>query len=151
MQYVGEERRNSAERRRHTLAAHVLGGLNPRRFKPRRVTDRIYPIIDWHAPRVLAAVVAILALCVVDGIATILLISQGAVEVNPFMALFLPDSLAAFAAVKLLLTAAGIMVLAACSQMRLLRLIPGEWVLYGVLASYVLLVGYEWRLLEGIY
>ncbi len=151
MQHVGMERRASDERRSFTLAAYMWGGLNPRRFKPRRATDRTYPIIDWHAPRIFAAALAILGLCVADGVMTILLMSQGAVELNPFMALFLPDNLAEFAAMKLLLTAAGVMVLTACSQMRLLRVIPAEGVLYALLVSYLLLVRYEWVLLQGIY
>ena len=149
MQYLGMERRGGGERRRITFAAYLWGGVKPRRFKPRRATDRVYPMIDWHSARVFAAVMAILGLCVIDGIVTVLLMSQGAVELNPLMALFLPDNLAEFAAMKLLLTAAGIMVLTACSQMRLLRVIPGESVLYAVLTSYVLLVSYEWHLLEG--
>ena len=151
MQYIETERRTGVERRSYTLAAYVVGGINPRRFKPRRTADRDYPIIDWHAPRVLAAVLGILALCIADGVLTVLLLSQGAIELNPVMALFLPDRLAAFAAAKLILTAGGVSVLVACSQMRLLRVLPGEILLYAVLLAYTLLVAYEWRLLNAVF
>jgi hypothetical protein len=108
----------------------------------------MYAVIDWHRPRVLALALAILALCVTDGVLTIVLLQQGAVEINPVMKLFLPDSLGAFAAAKLFLTASGMLVLVAASQMRLLRLIPGEVILYGVLAAYAVLVRYEISLLD---
>lgn len=141
------DRRSGRERRRRTLGAYLHGALNPRRRAGRRVPDRLYPIIDWHHPRVLALALAILGLCVMDGVLTVVLLQQGAVEVNPVMNLFLPQSLGAFAAVKLSLTTFGMVVLVAASQMRLLRLIPGEAVLYCVLAAYAVLVHYEISLL----
>lgn len=141
------ERRSGIERRRLTLTAYVRGAIQPRRRTGRRTTDR-YPIVDWYSARVLAPVVAILALCVLDGVLTVLLMSHGAVEANPVMALFLPHSLGWFATVKLLLTSAGVCVLVACSRMRLFRTIPGELLLYGVLMCYIALIAYELQLLE---
>jgi hypothetical protein len=131
-----------------TLAAYWRGALRPRRFAGRRGRDRIYPVIDWHSPRVLALVVGILGLCVLDGALTVILISHGAEEANPVMALFLPHNLPWFAAVKLALTAIGMLVLVACSRMLLFRAIRGEAVLYVVLAVYATLVIYELRLLQ---
>jgi len=122
--------------------------MRPRRRQGRRSSDRDYPIVDWHSARVLAPVIAILALCVLDGVLTVVLMSHGAVEANPVMALFLPHRLGWFAAVKLFLTSAGICVLVACSRMRLFRTIPGELLLYGVLGCYIALIAYELRLLE---
>jgi hypothetical protein len=72
------------------------------------------------------------------------------VEVNPFMAKFVPHSLGWFAAVKLSLTAIGVAILAACSRMRLFRAISGETLLLLVLLGYAVLVGYELRLVEQI-
>jgi hypothetical protein len=148
MQVHSSDRRSGAERRHTTLAAYWRGALRPRRFAGRRRRDRIYPVIDWHSPRVLALVVAILGLCVLDGALTITLMSHGAEEANPVMALFLPHNLLWFAAVKLALTTVGMVVLVACSRMRLFRAIPGEAVLYVVLALYAALVVYELRLLQ---
>lgn len=108
----------------------------------------MYPIIDWHSPRLLAPVLAILGLCVLDGIFTVMLMRDGAQEVNPAMALFLPHDLGWFAAVKLSLTSLGVFVLVACSRMRLFRTIPGEVLVYAVLAGYLWLIGYELQLLE---
>jgi hypothetical protein len=131
-----------------TLAAYWRGALHPRRVAGRRRRDRLYPIVDRHSPRVLALVITILGLCVLDGVLTVTLMSHGAREANPVLALFLPDNLPWFAAVKLALTTVGMVVLVACSRMRLFRRIPGETMLYVVLALYAGLVVYELRLLK---
>lgn len=115
------------------------------------MADTMYPIIDWHSPRVFAWVMAILLLCVADGVLTIFLLENGAVEANPFMALFVPHSLGWFAAVKLSLTSLGTLVLVACSQMKLFRAIPGEVLLGAIFVGYLALVLYELRLTDRIH
>ena len=142
------ERRASGERRRRTLFAYLYGGHRPRRLSGRREVDLIYPFIDWHSPRVLALALGILALCVADGVLTVFLIEHGAAEENPFMALLVPESLGWFAAVKLTLTAVSLSVIVACSRMRLMRAIPGESIMYLVLAGYAFLISYELQLLR---
>lgn len=149
MERVTLERRSGVERRHHTLAAYWRGALNPRRRGGRRTTDRNYAIVDWHSPRVFALVMLILGLSTLDGVLTLLLIAQGANEVNPLMALFVPHSLGWFAFIKLGLTSFGAAVLVACARMKLFRLFPGELLLYLVVAGYLVLVGYELFLLEN--
>lgn len=83
-----------------------------------------------------------------DGVLTVLLMTRGAAEINPIMALFLPHNLAGFAVTKLTLTALGVGVLVACSRMRLFRKLPGEALLYGVLFAYVALIAYELEMLS---
>jgi hypothetical protein len=125
------------------------GALRPRRKSGRRKVDS-YPIIDWHSPRVLALCFSILSLCVADGVLTVMLMNHGAAELNPVMALFVPHNLLAFVAVKLSLTGLGVAVLVACSRMRLFRRLPGESLLYAVLAAYVSLIWYELEMLANI-
>lgn len=144
------ERRKGTERRKHSLAAYWRGALAPRRRAGRRAEDHIYPMVDWHPARVFALVFSILVLCAADGVLTVVLIANGAIEVNPVMALFLPHALGWFAAVKLTLTALGMAILVACSRMRLFRTIPGESLLYVILACYVVLVYYEIRMLQNL-
>jgi len=149
MEFTGSERRGQQpDRRERTLSAYWHGSLNPRRRAGRRATDRIYPFIDWHSSRVFALTLLILLLCVADGVLTVILMSHGAVEANPVMALFVPHELGWFAAVKLLLTAGGMVVLTVCSRMRVFRTLPGEALLYAVLAGYVALIVYELRMYE---
>ena len=150
MQAVQSERRSGVERRKRTLAAYWRGARNPRRRDGRRRADQIYPIVDWHSARVFAVVFTILTLCVADGVLTVMLLARGAIEVNPVMAYFLPHNLGWFAAVKLSLTAFGMLVLVGCSRMRLFRSLPAEAVIHGVLLCYVLLIFHEIRLLQLI-
>lgn len=131
-----------------TFAAYWHGARNPRRRAGRRASDTLYPIVDWHSPRLLIPVLTILALCVLDGMLTIVLMKHGADELNPVMALFLPNKLLWFALVKLALTSVGVCVLVACSRMRVFRRIPGEVLVYAVLGAYVWLITYELRMLE---
>ena len=151
MHSVFAERRSGHERRHLSLHAYWHGARAPRRRSGRRATDTFYPIIDWHSPRVFAWVMAILALCVCDGVLTVLLMSHGATEANPFMALFVPHSLGWFAAIKLVLTSIGTLVLVACSRMRLFRAIPGEVLLGAIFVGYLVLVTYELRLVERVF
>ena len=83
-----------------------------------------------------------------DGLLTVILMTYGARELNPLMALFLPHNLLWFALTKLALTGGGLCVLVACSRMRFFRSVPGEAIVYGVLALYVWLIAYELRMLE---
>lgn len=145
---IENERRGGVERRRLNVAAYWRGALNPRRRFGRREGDRAYPVIDWHSPRVLALVLLILGLSGFDGVLTVMLLSHGANEVNPVMALFVPHNLGWFAVVKLGLTSLGAVVLVACARMTLFRLFRGEVLLYLVVGCYVALVTYELHLLQ---
>lgn len=146
---VSPERRSGVERRRYSVAAYWRGALNPRRRAGRRETDRVYTIIDWHSPRVLALVLLILGMSSLDGVLTLMLMSQGASEMNPVMAMFVPHNPGWFAAIKLTLTSLGAAVLVICARMKLFRFIPGELLLYLVVACYAVLMGYELHLLAN--
>lgn len=146
-----EERRSGTDRRKLSLRAYWHGARFPRRRGGRRASDRHYPIVDWHSPRVFAWVIAILVLCVTDGVLTVFLMAHGAVELNPLMALLVPHRLGLFAAVKLSLTSVGVAVLVACSRMKLFRTIPGELLLALTFLAYFALVVYELRLVNMIH
>ncbi len=91
--------------------------------------------------------VVILSLCAADAVLTLALISQGALEANPVMAVFVRGSAGAFAAVKLGLTAAGVILLLAVARVRAFGRLPVGSLLYAVLTGYALLVAYELRML----
>jgi hypothetical protein len=141
------DRRSGSERRTLSFAAYWHGARNPRRRSGRRATD-YRAVVDWHSPRLLIPVFAILCLSVLDAGFTVTLMRHGAAELNPVMAWFLPQNLLGFALTKIGLTGAGLCVLVAFSRMRLFRKIPGELVVYAVLGVYVWLIAYELRLLE---
>jgi hypothetical protein len=135
------ERRTGGERRHRSLGAYCSQQL--RRKSGRRSSDHFYPIIDFYPRRTLAAALAIMVLCCCDAFITIELLARGAVEANPAMALLMQAGMGWFGAIKLSLTATGVVVLVACSAKRLFRRISGELLLHALLACYVLLIAYE--------
>ncbi len=145
-----DERRVAADRRRPSLASFWQGALRPRRYAGRRREDRIYPIIDWHQPRLLVPALLIFFLSVADAFLTVTLIHHGAIEANPVMAALLDLDIRSFAGVKLLVTAMGTIVLVACARMRMFRRLPGEVFLYVVAAGYIALIAYELRMLGNV-
>ena len=142
------DRRSGSERRSTTFAAYWHGARNPRRRAGRRATDHHYAVIDWHSPRLLIPVLAILGLCVLDGMLTVMLMKHGAAELNPVMALFLPHDLLWFALVKIGLTEQDCACWSHAAACACFAAVPGELVVYAVLGIYVWLIAYELRLLE---
>jgi hypothetical protein len=86
-------------------------------------------------------------LCASDAILTVVLISRGAYEVNPLLAPLIGSSGVLFAVVKIGLTGIGVVLLTLLSRVKAFGRMPVALVLYGVLAGYGVLIGYELRLL----
>ncbi len=148
---AGTDERRVADRRRRRYWGIWYGGFRPRRRGGRRLEDAIrFPIVDWHASHLLAVAVAILLLCVGDAALTVALLSAGAVEVNPVMAVVIGRDATLFAAAKTTLTGAGIVCLVAASRYRFFRALRVELVLYVLLAGYAALIGYEFWLLRRL-
>ena len=142
------ERRRGAERRRLTLGSFVRGGVTPRRRDGRRAGERHSPI-DWHEPYLLFLSLMILLLSVADAFLTITLIVGGAQEANPLLAFVLRDHPELFAAVKMVLTGTGVLVLVALARSRFFRIMRVGSVLQALFVGYVALIAYEWWLLHS--
>jgi hypothetical protein len=99
-----KERRH-IERRNQVLQALLHGSFRPRRRAPRRAHERSAIAVDWHHPQWLAIAVLIVSFSCADAFLTLLLIEHGAREINPVMAPLIGGSVAAFACVKIALTA----------------------------------------------
>ena len=142
------ERRDRADRRSRVWWSVCYGSFNPRRrAPPRRLDDSRFYSLDWHSAPLLAVAVSILLLSVVDAFLTLVLLQGGAFEVNPIMGTLIYSSVAVFAALKMLMTSVGIILMVVLARYRFMRLLPVEWVLYGVLITYASLVSYEvWML-----
>ncbi len=83
-----------------------------------------------------------------DALLTLMLVERGAYEANPFMAPLVGGSASAFAAVKIGLTAAGVVLLTQLTRIKAFGRVPVGVVLYIVLAFYGALILYEFRLLD---
>jgi len=145
------ERRDRADRRRRVWWSMFYGSFKPRRrTPPRRLDDSSFHSLDWYSAHLLAVAIGILLLNVADAFLTLLLLQGGgAAEVNPLMAVLINHSVAVFAALKIAATSVCIILMVILARYRFMRLLRVEWVLYGVLAAYVSLIGYEVWMLKG--
>ncbi|MDP9088916.1 MAG: DUF5658 family protein [Pseudomonadota bacterium] len=128
----------------------LYGNFNPRRRRSARRLDepRFHPV-DWHSSHLLAVSIGILLLSASDAFLTAILLLHGADEVNPIMAVLFYRSVAIFAALKMAMTGASIVVMVVLGRYRFMRLIRVQHVLYAVLIIYAGLIGYEIWMLKG--
>ena len=144
------DRRNRSDRRRRVWWSVCYGSFNPRRrTPPRRVDDSRFHSLDWYSAHLLAVAIGISLLSVADAFFTLTLLQGGASEMNPLMALFVYRNVAVFAAMKIGLTSASIVLMVVLARHRFMRLVQVTWVLYGVLIAYASLIAYELWMLKG--
>ena len=104
--FIFIERRSGIDRRKTSLGGLRRLVFSGRRSNLRRADDRRkLALLDHYSPKIFAIIVAILLLSLVDAILTLVLISHGAVELNPVMAFFLSKGDWTFLIAKYLLTA----------------------------------------------
>ena len=143
------DRRDRLERRRRVWWSVCYGSFKPRRRTPtRRQNDSAYQSLDWHSPHLLALAIGILLLSVGDAFCTLALLPGGFYEANPIMSVLLYRSVAAFTAMKMTLTSVSLVLMVFLSRYRFMRVLRVEWVLYCVLATYIVLIGYEFYMLN---
>jgi hypothetical protein len=143
------ERRCCIDRRNVGWRTFVQGGLTPRRRGGRRAGESDQ-LIDWHEPHLLALALSILLLSVADAFLTLTLMMNGAQEVNPVLDYVLATAPELFAAVKMGLTGAGVVVLVAIARATVFRLIKASSILHGCLLVYLTLIAYEWWMIEQL-
>jgi Domain of unknown function (DUF5658) len=146
---LAHERRNRHERRRRVLWSVLYGSFNPRRRRPpRRLDDSRFQTLDWHGAHVLAVAISILILNVADAFLTVALVTSGAaVEVNPFMRSLVVDNVTVFASLKVGVTGLSVILMVCFARYRFMRVVRVEFVMYVILAAYMVLIGYEvWML-----
>jgi hypothetical protein len=144
------ERRDRTDRRNRVFWSILYGSFNPRRRRParRRNDSRFHPI-DWYSAHLLAVSIGILALSATDAFLTTILLLHGADEVNPVMAALVYRSVTGFAAFKMAMTGASIVVMVFLSRYRFMRVLRVDLMLYAVLVVYAWLIGYEIWMLKG--
>ncbi|HTV96689.1 MAG TPA: DUF5658 family protein [Steroidobacteraceae bacterium] len=143
------ERRLRPDRRRRVWWALLYGSVRPRRRQlARRAGDARFQAMDWHGTHLWAASIAILIMSVADAFLTLLLMSGGAVEVNPFMAAFVGRSVGVFVVLKIAMTGISVVLMVFLARYRFMRVVRVEVLLYGVVLAYVLLIVHEMRMLR---
>ena len=145
----GLERRSRPERRHRIWWAFFWSSIRPRRRRVARLADdgRFQPT-DWHGAHLWAVSLSILILSLVDAFLTVTLMSGGAIEVNPIMAAVMGHDIGVFAILKIAMTGVCVMLMVFLARYRFMRVVRVEVLLYGVLLTYLFLVGHEMGMLR---
>jgi type IV secretory pathway TrbL component len=111
--FIFIERRSGIDRRESRIGGIRRLFFSGKRRNLRRADDRRkLALLDYYSPRIFAIIVAILFLSLTDAVLTLVLISHGAVELNPVMAYLLAKGDTTFLIVKYLLTAISVSIVA---------------------------------------
>lgn len=137
------ERRSPSDRRTHSLKSFTYGSFRPRRRSGRREGDHDRIFLDWHEPRVLYLVLAIVLMCCADALFTLNLLAIGAEEVNALMQALITRDVEIFLAIKIGVTSVSAVCLAVAARRRFLGAVSVFRVLQGFCAAYGLLILYE--------
>ena len=136
---------NRAITDRRTLSWRTVfyGFLRSRRRAHRREVEAEVRFLDWHHPWLFFLSVGTMLLSSIDAFMTLLLIERGMVEVNPVMAAVMGQGTAMFAATKLFMTAAGVMMLVFLAKSHFLNRFRTGLFLTVIFTGYACLVCYE--------
>lgn len=146
------ERRSGIDRRHNGKPNLQRMLFNGRRETIRRREDRRKAVyLDRYHKSLFGIIVLILLLSVTDAILTMLLISHGAVEVNPVMAFYIGVGPYTFLFVKYTLTSFGLVILVVFRNrfLRTLRVRAGTF-LYVIMAAFIGVVSWQIFLINKV-
>ena len=143
-----EHRRD--DRRRFTWRTLFGTLFVSRRRNSRREEDLYNSYIDWYGPWPLIATVLITMMCCLDAFFTLILISNGAVEMNIFMDWLIQRDIQTFAVVKMAVTSVALVVLVMHFNFRIYRVIAVRYLMYALVPVYMALIAHEINLLQQV-
>ena len=112
VEYNGIERRSGQERRKNQIPLLKWLFYKGRRESGRRAEDRQRIIVlDRYSPSLFVGVIIVLSLSLLDALLTLILLSQGAKELNPVMDYYLSHGPQVFLFVKYGLTALSVLII----------------------------------------
>lgn len=135
--------RDRDDRRAFSWRTVFYGYFRSRRRTTRRDAEGEPLYTDWHHPWLFFLATGIMLLSCTDAFLTLQLLGNGAVEVNPVMAMVIGKGPLTFAATKMLLTGLSILILVFLSRLRMFNLMRTGLVLTVFFSFYACLVCYE--------
>ncbi len=135
--------RRDRERRSSSVWSFTYGSFRPRRRLGRRDGDHERIFLDWHEPRVLYLVLAIVLMCCADALFTLNLMAIGAEEMNVLMGVLIAHDVQHFLVLKIGVTCASVVLLAVAARRQFMGVIPVIRVLQVFCAGYVVLILWE--------
>jgi len=140
------------ERRFNTAKSFVYSFFKRRRKELRREDDNSKNIyVDLHETRIFVIFVTTILLSTIDAAFTLLIISNGGEEINPFMKYLLDNDVVLFFWIKFFLTSFGLLFLVSHKHFTVFQFINGYKIIYAVFATYFVLITYELSLLSKIF
>lgn len=137
------DKRGIEHRRMFSWRTVFYGFTRSRRRGTRREDEGEVLFLDWHHPWLMFLSVGIMLLSCADAFMTLQLLQLGMVEVNPVMAAILENSTGAFAAIKMAMTGAGILMLVFLAKARFMNRMRAGLFLTVFFSFYSCLLCYE--------
>ena len=139
------------DERRQTSARTLAGAIRlHRRRVHRRDNDHVNRYIDWYGHWPFAATLTITLLCFADAFLTIVLLSNGAVELNFLMDWLIQRDVHMFAVVKMAVTGTALVILVMHFNFRVYRFIAVRYLIYALVPVYSLLIAHEINMLSNL-
>lgn len=118
------------------------------RVGERRLNSKGWGYVDSYPNHLLFCAIAILMLSVLDAYFTLNILERGGEELNWFMLIAIEESIERFVSIKLALTGLALIFLTIHYNAQYLLRLRVWHILYIVLVSYMVLIGYEILLLS---
>jgi len=146
--HVAEKR--GIDRRKTTIHSFIGALLHHRRREHRRHKESLNNYIDWYGPWPLIATLLILLMCFADAFLTLILLENGAIELNIFMDWLIKHDVSTFAVAKMGITGLSLLVLVMHFHFRIYKLIAVRYLMYALVPLYALLITHEINMLMQI-
>ena len=149
---ITSKSRSKADRRKNKLRSLYCAFFKRRRTDTRRdIDEAINSYVDVHEPFVFILFSITVLLSATDAMFTLFIINNGGEEINPFMRYLLEMDITAFFWVKFFLTSFGMLFLVTHKHFTFYQIVRGYHIMYGVFATYFILVSYELYLISVIF
>ena len=122
-----------------------------RRRGSRRDGEHINSYVDWYGHWTLLATFTVILLCCTDAFLTIVLLSNGATEMNVLMDWLIQKDIRSFAVVKMGITGLALVVLVMHLNFRVYKVIAVRYLIFALVPMYSLLIAHELHMLSQLY
>jgi len=144
-------RENLSDRRNNQRSAAFQSWFRNRRIGTRRARDvSIGRYVDIHESWLMFLCLYIIGLSTLDAFLTLHLLELGSNELNPFMDYLIKQNHQLFLSVKLIISAACLLILVMHKNFKLFGYITGYHILFAYAALYSTLVSYELTMLVNL-
>lgn len=148
--FKNNERRIRPDRRNRPLLSCVCSLYKGRRQTAQRMHDQINPAyVDVYDSTLFCVSMMIISLCVADAYLTLIILSKGGTELNPFMNSLLAISPRAFFFGKYVITSIGLFLAVMHVNFLFLRLLSIRTALTIISGLYIVLIVYEVNLITA--